>query len=129
MVIGYRASRRPRLVARAPAARSWTMYQITQLKGKNSPLSHAKRQRWPRRRAPQAASEPTASQTADRPSVQMPAALTPQHYRAPAGGAALEHSSKSRQPPAARLHFPRPSRETGSSNLTVLAGWLCRPLV
>jgi hypothetical protein len=62
------------------------MYQITQLKGKNSPLSHAKRQRWPRRRAPQAASEPTASQTAaDRPSVQMPSALTPQHYRARAG--------------------------------------------
>ena len=82
MVIGYRASRRCRLVARAPAERSSTTYQITQLKGKNSPLSHAKRQRWPRRRAPQAASEPTASQTAaDRPSAppptpQMPAALT-----------------------------------------------------
>ncbi len=74
------------------------MYQITQLKGKNSPVSHAKRQRWPRRRAPQAASEPTASQTAAaRPSVHMPAALTPQHYRARAGGAAPEHSSKSRQ--------------------------------
>jgi hypothetical protein len=80
MVIGYRASRRHRFVARPPAARSSTMYQITQLMGKNSPLSHAKR--WPRRRAPQAASEPTASQTAARPSVQMPAALTPQHYRA-----------------------------------------------
>jgi len=78
--IGYRASRRCRLVARAPAARSSTMYQVTQLRGKNSPLSHAKRQRWPRRRAPQAASEPTASQTAaDRPSAQMPSALTPQH--------------------------------------------------
>ena len=74
------------------------MYQITQLKGKNSPLSHAKRQRWLRRRAPQAASEPTASQTAaDRPSAQMPSALTPQHYRARAGGVAPEHSSKSRQ--------------------------------
>jgi len=98
MVIGYRASRRCRLVARAPAERSSTTYQITQLKGKNSPLSHAKRQRWLRRRAPQAASEPTASQTAaDRPSAQMPSALTPQHYRARAGGVAPEHSSKSRQ--------------------------------
>ena len=74
------------------------MYQITQLTGKNSPLSDATRQRWPRRRAPQAASEPTASQTAaDRPSVHMPAALTPQHYRARASGGAPEHSSKSRQ--------------------------------
>ena len=98
MVIGYRASRRCRLVARASAARSSTMYQITQLRGKNSPLSHAKRQRWPRRRAPQAASEPTASQTAaDRPSVQMPSALTPQLYGARAGGAAPEHCIKSRQ--------------------------------
>ena len=98
MAIGYRACRRCRLVARPPAARSSTMYQITQLKGKNSPLSHAKRQRWPRRRAPQAVSEPTASQAAaDRPSIQMPTALTPQRYRARAGGAAPEHSSKSRQ--------------------------------
>jgi hypothetical protein len=33
-------------------------------------------------------SEPTASQTvADRPSAQMPATLTPQHYRARAGAA------------------------------------------
>ena len=89
MVIGYRASRRCRLVARPHAARSSSMYQITQLTGKNSPLSHAKRQRWSRRRAPHAVSEPTANQAAaDRPSAQMPAALTPQHYRARAGCAA-----------------------------------------
>jgi hypothetical protein len=43
-------------------------------------------------------SEPTASQTgADRPSVQMSSALTPQRYRVLAGGAAPEHSSKSHQ--------------------------------
>jgi hypothetical protein len=88
-VIGYRASRRCRLVARPPAARSSTTYQITQLKGKNSPLSHAKRQPWPRRRAPKAVSEPTASQTGDASSsVQMPAAITPQRYPAGPGSAA-----------------------------------------
>jgi hypothetical protein len=82
-VIGYRASRRCRLVARPPAARSSTTYQITQLTGKNSPLSHAKRQPWPRRRAPKAVSEPAASQTGDASSsVQMPAAITSQHYPA-----------------------------------------------
>jgi hypothetical protein len=86
MVIGYRPSRRCRRVARPPAARSSTMYQVTQLNGKNSPLSDAKRQRWPLRRAPEVVSEPTASKAAARPSVQMPAALTPQHYRASAGG-------------------------------------------
>ena len=80
MVIGYSASRRCRLVARPPAARSSTMYQVTQLTGNNSPLSHAKRQRWPRRRAPRAVSEALANQAAaaDRPSVHMLAALTRQ---------------------------------------------------
>ena len=69
------------------------MYQITQLTGKNSPLSHAKRQRWPRRRAPQAVSEPTASQTvADRPSAQM-LNMTERGR----GRRCPEHSSKSRQ--------------------------------
>jgi hypothetical protein len=86
MVIGYSASRRCRLVARPPAARSSTMYQVTQLTGNNSPLSHAKRQRWPRRRAPRAVSEPTASQaTADRPSIQRLAALTRQTLASAAG--------------------------------------------
>jgi hypothetical protein len=84
MVIGYSASRRCRLVARPPAARSSTMYQVTQLTGNNSPLSHAKR--WPRRRAPRAVSEPTASQaTADRPSIQRLAALTRQTLASAAG--------------------------------------------
>ena len=46
------------------------------------PRRATSRQRWPRRRAPHAASEPTANQTTSaRPSVPMPAALTPQHYR------------------------------------------------
>jgi hypothetical protein len=86
---GYKASRRCRLVARPPAARSSTTYQITQLKGKNNPLSHAKRQLWPRRRAPRAVSQPAASQTGDASSsVHMPAAITPQHYSAWLGGAA-----------------------------------------
>ena len=40
MMIGYNASRRCRLVARPPVPRSCTTYPITQLTGKNSPLSH-----------------------------------------------------------------------------------------
>jgi len=102
MVIGYRASRRFRLVARPPAARSSAIYQITQLKGKNSPLSHAKRQRWPRHSAPQAVSKPTNSQTgaATSPSVQMSAALTPQHYRARAGDAARNIRVNPARPPS-----------------------------
>jgi hypothetical protein len=65
------------------------MYQITQLKGKNSPLSHARRKRWATAPGtPGGERSPPASQAAaDRPSVQMPAALNPQHYRA--GRAAL----------------------------------------
>src|SRR5215472_2860225 len=74
--------RRSCLVARPPAARSSTTYQITQVKGKNSPLSHAKRQRWPRRRAPEAVSDAIASQVAvGRPYTKMPKVSTPIRYR------------------------------------------------
>jgi hypothetical protein len=83
MATGYnKPCRRSCLVARPPAARSSTTYQIAQVKGKNSPLTHTKRQPWPRRRAPEAVTDAIASQAAaDRPNVKLPKVPTPVSYR------------------------------------------------